>query len=135
MNYWLLKTEPGDYSYVDLEEDQRAVWEGVRNNQALVFLRKIKKGDQAFVYHTGKEKAVVGVADVVREAYPDPDEEDPRFVVVDVSAKKKLKKAVSLAAIKSDPDFADFHLVRISRLSVMPVTSKMWKKILAMSSQ
>ncbi len=135
MNYWLLKTEPGDYSYFDLEEDQRAVWEGVRNNQALIFLRKIKKGDQAFVYHTGKEKAVVGVADVVREAYPDPDEEDPRFVVVDISAKKKLKSAVSLAAIKSDPDFADFHLVRISRLSVMPVTDKMWKKILAMSSQ
>ena len=135
MNYWLLKTEPGDYSYFDLEEDQRAVWEGVRNNQALVFLRKIKKGDQAFVYHTGKEKAVVGVADVVREAYPDPDEENPRFVVVDIIAKMKLKKAVSLAAIKSDPDFADFHLVRISRLSVMPVTSKMWKKILAMSSQ
>lgn len=135
MNYWLLKTEPGDYSYSDLVNEKKAVWDGVRNNQALVFLRNIKKGDQAFIYHTGKEKAIVGVADVVRAAYPDPDQDDPRFVVVDIKAKKQLENAVTLAAIKADPDFVDFHLVRISRLSVMPVTNIMWKKILAMGGK
>lgn len=135
MNYWLLKTEPGDYSYFDLEKDVKAVWDGVGNNQALIFLRSMKKGDQTFVYHTGKEKAIVGVAEVVRGAYPDPGQDDPKLVVVDIKSKAQLKNAVSLAIIKADPDFADFHLVRNSRLSVMPVTNKMWKKILAMGGK
>jgi len=135
MNYWLLKTEPGDYSYTDLEKDKRTVWDGVGNNQALLFMRSMKKGDQAFVYHTGKEKAIVGIAEVVRGAYPDPNEDDPKLVVVDIKAKNRLQSNVSLASIKADPDFVDFHLVRISRLSAMPVTSKLWKKILAMGGK
>ncbi len=133
MNYWLLKTEPTDYSYDDLVREKRAAWDGVRNNQALIYLREMKKGDRAFVYHTGKEKQVVGICDVVRGSYPDPEAENERFVLVDVRAASRLAKAVTLSDIKADKRFADFKLVRNSRLSVMPVSLEQWTLILAMA--
>lgn len=134
MAYWLFKEEPTHYSYDDLVRDKKTVWDGVRNNLALKHLREVKKGDLAFYYHTGNEKEVVGVAEVVRGAYPDPEQEDERFVVIDVKPKSRLPKPVPLTAIKADKRFADFPLVRISRLSVMPVTPEQWKWIEAMAS-
>ena len=130
MNYWLLKTEPGDYSYADLERDKEAMWEGVRNNQALVYLRQIQKGDEAFIYHTGKEKHIAGVARVVKGPYPDPDENDAKRVVVDIRPTKPLVVPVTLAKVKADPSMARFELVRLPRLSVMPVPVAVWKKLL-----
>lgn len=132
MNYWLFKSEPSDYSYDDLVRDKRTVWDGVSNNQALMFLRAVKRGDRVFIYHTGGEKAIVGIAKVVRGAYPDPQAGDERLVVVDIAPHERLSNPVTLAAIKSDPSFADFHLVRQPRLSVMPVPPALWKKLYAL---
>lgn len=133
MNYWLLKTEPSEYSYDDLVHDKRTLWDGVTNNQALQFMREIKKGDRAFVYHTGSEKAIVGVASVTRGAYPDPEKGDEKIVVIDVAPKGKAPQPVTLAQIKKDGSFADFHLVRNSRLSVMPVPLALWKKLCSLA--
>jgi len=132
VNHWLLKTEPGDYSYGDLVRDKRTVWDGVRNNQALQYLRQIKRGDVAFIYHTGKDKHIAGVAEVVRGTYVDPEQDDEKIVVVDVKAVRAAKTPVTLASVKADADFADFHLVRVSRLSVMPVPALLWKKLCKM---
>ena len=119
---WLLKTEPGTYSYEDLEREGRAVWDGVTNPVALRNLRAMKAGDRAFVYHTGDERAVVGRAEVVKEAYPDPRESSERLVVVDLKPKGRLARPVTLAAIKKLSVFADSPLVRQGRLSVVPLT-------------
>jgi predicted RNA-binding protein with PUA-like domain len=135
MAYWLFKEEPDHYSLEDLFRDKRAVWAGVENNLALKHLRSVKKGDRVFYYHTGKEKAVVGVMEVVKGPYSDPERDDARFVVVDVKPFSRLARPVSLAEIKANPKFADFALVRISRLSVMPVTDKQWTEIERMSKQ
>ena len=135
MAYWLFKEEPDHYSFDDLLHDKRTVWQGVENNLALKHLRSVQKGDRVLYYHTGKEKAVVGVMEVVKGAYPDPKRDDPRFVVVDVKPVRRLDRSVSLAEIKSNPKFADFALVRISRLSVMPVTDKQWAEIERLSKQ
>lgn len=132
MNYWLLKSEPSDYSFADLLRDKRTVWDGVRNNQALMFLRTIRKGDRAFLYHSGKDKHIAGIADVVRGAYPDPKQDDEKLVVIDVKVREALPEPVTLAAIKADKAFADLHLVRISRLSVMPVSAEHWTKLCGM---
>ena len=132
MNYWLFKTEPTDYSYGDLVRDRRTVWDGVRNNQALQFLRQIRRGDCAFIYHTGKDKHIAGVAEVVRGTYADPEFDDDKIVVVDVKASRAAATPVTLASVKSDAAFADFHLVRVARLSVMPVPSPLWKKLCKM---
>lgn len=129
--YWLLKTEPGTFGWADLVRDGRATWDGVRNPAALGHLRAMQSGDQAFVYHTGGEKAVVGICRVTSQPYPDPKASDPKLVVVDVEPVRPLPRPVSLATIKADPRFAGFALVRISRLSVMPVTPDQWKAILA----
>jgi len=131
--YWLLKTEPTVYSYDDLVKEKKTVWSGVSNNAALKHLRSMKKGDLAFIYHTGDEKAVVGIAEVVSGPYADPGAGDPKLVVVDLKPKGLLKNPVSLAAIKADPRFAGFALVRIARLSVMPVDKPVWDAILTMS--
>lgn len=133
MNYWLLKTEPGEYSYDDLVKLGRDRWNGVRNFRALANLRKMAVGDQAFIYHTGKEKAVVGTAEIVAPAYPDPAAGDKRFVVVDVAPRGRLPQPVTLAAVKADPAFAAWELVRLPRLSVMPVPPAHWQRILAMA--
>jgi predicted RNA-binding protein with PUA-like domain len=129
MAFWLLKTEPDDYSYDDLARDQRCAWDGVGNALALKHIREMKKGDQALLYHTGKEKAVVGIASVVTDAYPDPAGDDERMVVIDLKPAKRLKHPVTLHRIKADPAFAEWELVRISRLSVMPVPAQLWKRL------
>jgi predicted RNA-binding protein with PUA-like domain len=129
----LLKTEPSDYSYADLNRDGKTVWDGVSNNFALKHLRNMKRGDLAFIYHTGKERALVGIAEVVSDPYPDPTKSDPKLAVVDVKAREELPHSVSLAAVKADSEFSDFLLVRLSRLSVMPVTPPQWNRLLAMA--
>ena len=131
MARWLVKTEPGEYSYADLEAQGRGVWDGVRNNTALIHLRRFAPGDEVLVYHTGKERQVVGLARVVRGPYPDPALDDERWVVVDLEPVRSLARPVALAEIKADPACADFDLVRISRLSVMPVPAPVWRKLLA----
>ena len=132
-NYWLLKTEPSVYSYADLERDKRTVWDGVANPLALKHLRAMKKGDLAFVYHTGDEKQIVGIAEVVSDAYPDPKQNDARLVVVGLKPHKRLFKPVTLAEVKARKEFADFELVRMGRLSVMPVSMARWQRICALA--
>ncbi|MDE2756518.1 MAG: EVE domain-containing protein [Acidobacteriota bacterium] len=131
MAYWLLKTEPSDYAYADLEADRQALWDGVGNNLALKHLRQIRRGDQALIYHTGRERMVVGIAEVTSDPFPDPERDDPRLVVVEVKPKRKLAEPIPLAEIKSDPQLKDFDLVRLPRLSVMPVTDTVWKRLLS----
>jgi predicted RNA-binding protein with PUA-like domain len=133
--HWLLKEEPEHYSYADLERDGRTVWDGVTNNLALKNLRSMRPGDTAFFYHTGAEKAVVGVVEVVSAPYADPAETDPRLVVVDVRPLRRLKRPVTLAEIKEDPALADWDLVRNSRLSVVPVSQDQWRRVEAKSRQ
>jgi len=131
--YWLLKTEPSDYSYADLNRDGKTVWDGVSNNLALQHLRNMKAGDLAFLYHTGKERALVGIAEVISDPYPDPTMSDSKLAVVDVKAREELPQSVSLAEVKADSEFSDFLLVRLPRLSVMPVTPPQWNRLLAMA--
>ena len=131
MTTFLLKTEPGDYAWDDLVRDKKTVWDGVANNAALLHMRGAKKGDEAFVYHTGNERAIVGLASIVSAPRTDPD--DVRLVVFDVKPLRKAKTPVTLAAIKADPRFADFALVRQSRLSAMPVPAALDKALRAMA--
>jgi len=133
MNYWLLKSEPEVYSYADLERDGQTVWDGVNNNLALKHIRTMQVGDLALIYHTGEERRAVGIAQVVSQPYPDPKLHDPKRVVVDVKAVMPLVVPVSLAQIKADGSFADFDLLRISRLSVVPVPPAYWQRILEMA--
>ncbi|WP_428937319.1 EVE domain-containing protein [Fontivita pretiosa] len=129
MAYWLVKTEPDSYSFDDLIRQKRTVWDGVTNALALKHIRNMKKGDLALVYHTGEQRAVVGVARIVSDPYPDPAAHDSRIVVVDLEPMRRLPRPVTLDQIKADPTFAGWELLRISRLSVMPVPAKMWKRI------
>lgn len=133
MGRWLVKTEPDDYSFQDLQKAGRDVWDGVRNHAALKHMRAMKVGDEVFVYHTGNVRSIVGLARVVAEAYPDPQADDEKWVVVDLEAVTPLPRPVSLAEIKADPAFSDWELVRISRLSVMPVPDPLWERILTMA--
>jgi predicted RNA-binding protein with PUA-like domain len=133
MSDWLFKEEPGCYSFSDLERDGGTTWSGVTNALAQKHLREIKNGDRILFYHTGDEKAVVGVMEAAADAAPDPDDEMGKRVVVKVKPVRRLKKPVPLAAIKADKSFAKWELVRISRLSVMPVPAAIWKKIEKMS--
>jgi predicted RNA-binding protein with PUA-like domain len=129
MAQWLVKEEPDHYGYDQLERDRKTVWAGVKNPLAQKHLRAIRKGDRIFYYHTGKEKAVVAVARAVSDAYPDPTDRAGKRYVFELAPDKKLPKPVTLAAIKADRGFASFPLVRMSRLSVMPVTDAEWKRI------
>jgi predicted RNA-binding protein with PUA-like domain len=133
MAQWLVKEEPDHYGYDQLERDRKTVWAGVRNPLAQKHLRAIRKGDRIFYYHTGKEKAVVAVARAVSDAYPDPTDRAGKLYVFELAPDKRLPRAVALAAIKADRAFASFPLVRMSRLSVMPVTDAEWKRISDMS--
>jgi predicted RNA-binding protein with PUA-like domain len=134
MAHWILKTEPSTYSFTDLRKAGRAVWDGVANPVALKHLREMAVGDDVLIYHTGDEKAVVGHARVVKAAYPDPKQDDPKLVVVDLEAGKSLASPVTLAAIKADPAFADLALVRQGRLSVVPVPAPLWSRLLKMGT-
>src|SRR4051812_19462236 len=135
MAYWLLKTEPGTYSWDDLARDKSAVWDGISNATALKHIRSMKKGDLALVYHTGGERAAVGIAEVKSAPYADPKEDDERLAVVELKPKKKLANAVGLDAIKADKAFAGWDFLRIGRLSVVPVPEKMWQRILKLSEE
>jgi predicted RNA-binding protein with PUA-like domain len=126
---WLFKEEPTHYSYDDLVKDKKTMWSGVKNPLAQKHLRSVKKGDRIFYYHTGDEKSVVGVCKALGDAYADPGDKTGKAAVVDVAPVKKLGRPVTLAEIKADRSFADFPLVRISRLSVMPVTDAEWTRI------
>jgi predicted RNA-binding protein with PUA-like domain len=133
MARWLVKEEPEHYGYAELVRDRGTVWAGVRNPLAQKHLRGIRKGDRLFYYHTGKEKAVVGIAKATSDAYPDPNDTEGKLHVVDIAPGGALAHPVTLAAIKADKAFASFPLVRMSRLSVMPVTDQEWARIERMS--
>jgi len=131
---FLFKAEPDHYGYDQLVKDGRTSWSGVRNPVAQRHLRSVKKGDRVFYYHTGKQKAVVAIAKAAGAAYPDPADKTGKLYAVDIVPVKKLKRPVTLAEIKADSAFAGFELVRIPRLSVMPVPEKLWERIEKMAS-
>jgi predicted RNA-binding protein with PUA-like domain len=133
MNYWLVKQEPTRYSYDLLEKERKTVWDGVHNNLALKHISSMKKGDRAFFYHTGDEKQVIGIIEIVSSPYPNPKEDERRFVVVNVRPVSRLKRPVTLDEIKKDSKFKDWELLRISRLSVMPVPKNLWHVIIRKS--
>jgi predicted RNA-binding protein with PUA-like domain len=126
---WLFKSDPEHYSFADLQRDGRTVWDGVSNNLALKHLRSARGGDLVLIYHTGSEKALVGIAEVTGDPYPDPKQSDARLVVVDIKFLQALPQTVSLAEIKQDASLRDFDLVRLPRLSVMPVSDVQWKAL------
>ena len=131
---WLFKEEPTHYSFDDLVKDGKTSWTGVKNPLAQKHLRSVKKGDRVFYYHTGDEKAVVAVAKALTDSYPDPKDASGKLAAVDVGPVKKLPRPVTLAEIKAKAFFKDFPLVRISRLSVMPVSDKEWAEIEKMAA-
>ena len=133
MAFWLLKTEPDSYSWDDLARDKKTSWDGVTNALALKHIRSMNKGDLALIYHTGDERASVGIAEVAAGPHPDPKEDDEKRVVVDLKPKKKLKRPVTLDEFKADKAFAGWDLLRIGRLSVVPVPPKMWERVLELA--
>ena len=132
-NRWLFKTEPGTYSYDRLERERRTVWDGVKNALALKHLSGVAEGDEVLFYHTGGEKAVVGVARVVRGAYPDPKQKDRRLLVVEIEPEGRLSRPVTLAAMRANRKLAGCDLLRLPRLSVMSVTASQWAEIVRMA--
>lgn len=131
MNYWLMKTEPGTYSWDDLTKDKKTTWDGVRNFQARNNLNAMKNGDRAFIYHSMSDKSIIGIAKIVKAGYPDPKDKD--WVVVDIAPEKKLKKPISLADVKANKKLQNMVLVKNSRLSVQPVREEEFDIILMMS--
>jgi predicted RNA-binding protein with PUA-like domain len=129
MNYWLMKSEPSAYSWQQMVKDKITSWSGVRNHQAANNLKAIKKGDRAFFYHSNEGKEIVGIVEVVKEAYPDPSDKTGKFVMVDVKPVEPLKKPVTLADIKAHPVLKSMALAKQSRLSVSPVTAEEWKLV------
>lgn len=132
---WLFKEEPSTYSFDELAKDKKTMWSGVKNPLAQKHLHAVKRGDRIFYYHTGDERAVVGIAKALGDAYADPNDKTGRHAVVDVAPVKKLPRPVTLTEIKADPAFKDFALVRISRLSVMPVSDAEWTRIEALGQK
>lgn len=128
-NRWLFKTEPSSYSFQRLQQDEKTVWDGVKNNLALKHLSGIKTGDWILIYHTGDEKAAVGIARALSGAYPDPQKKEPKLLVVEIGPVKALSRPVTLAEMRANPRLAKFDLLRLPRLSVMPVTEEQWKII------
>ena len=131
--HWILKTEPSEYGFSDLVRERRTRWSGVSNPVALKHLRSMQEGDDAFIYHTGNEKSLIGLARIAGAPYADPGKDDPKLVVVDVEAVKPLPRQVTLAEVKADPFFKDLGLVRLSRLSVVPVEPAQWSRLLKMA--
>ena len=138
INYWLAKQEPSGprgYNIIQLKEDKKTIWDGVHNNLALKHIRNMRKGDLVFFYHTGDERQVVGIMSVTSNPYPNPEEDNERFVVVDVKFKSLLAKSVGLDEIKKQKGLENWELLRISRLSVMPVPKSIWDLIIKMSKK
>jgi predicted RNA-binding protein with PUA-like domain len=135
MAIWLLKTEPSVYSYDDLERDGETMWDGVTNAQALQNIRKMETGDLAIIYHTGDERQAVGLADVTRGCYVNPEEDNPKLAVCDVRAKQRLNNPVTLAQVKAHPQLQDWDLVRLARLSVVPVNDEQWENLRQMAQE
>ena len=133
MTYWLVKSDPDTYGLDDLQRDRKTLWDGVANPVAVKHIRAIAAGDSLFVYHTGAEKSVVGIARAASAGRPDP--KDAKLAVFDLEFVRRVAKPVTLAALKADPAFAAFDLVRLPRLSVMPVPAPLWKKILARAGE
>ena len=129
MAYWLLKTEPSAYSFDDLERENKTRWDGVRNPTALQHIRAMQPGDDAVIYHSGDERQAVGLARVVTAAYPDPAQNDPKLAVADIQLAKRFERPVPLAELKNSPLFAESPLVRISRLSVVPLNEAQFQAI------
>jgi predicted RNA-binding protein with PUA-like domain len=123
---WLFKTEPSEFSYDDLERVKTAVWDGVSNNQALKNLRDVRLGDHILIYHTGNDKAIIGLAEAVSDPYPDPKEKDEKLVVIKIKPKRRFPHPVTLAEVKNREELREFDLVRLPRLSVMPVSNAYW---------
>ena len=135
-NYWLVKQEPSGprgYNFSTLQKEKTTVWDGVHNNLALKHMRNMKKGDIVLYYHTGDERQAVGTMTVISKPYPNPEEDNERFVVVYVKYKRRLDKPVSLEQMKNEKSFKNWELLRISRLSVMPVPKIIWNKIISLS--
>lgn len=135
MQYWLVKSEPDDYSWDDLVQEAVGVWDGVRNYQARNNLNQMRKGDQVLFYHSGKSKTIVGIAAVVRTAYQDPTTTDSRWISVDLMPVQPLQNPVSLEAVKSDPELFESTLVKQSRLSVMPIEASAFARIISKSEE
>jgi predicted RNA-binding protein with PUA-like domain len=133
MAHWLVKSEPGTYSFADLQRDGKTVWDGVRNNAAALHLKAMKAGEEVLVYHSGEDKAAVGVAKVAREAFPDASDPAGRFVAVELAAVRPLARPVTLAEMKANPALARLEMIRQSRLSVSPVSDAEWAAIEAMA--
>lgn len=133
MNYWLVKSDPDTYAWSDLLKDGKTSWDGVRNYAARIHLRAMKKGDKVLVYHSGGESMVLGIASVTKEFYQDPTTKDEAWISVELKAEKSLKQPVTLQQIKSEKKLANIALIKISRLSVMPVTPDEYQKILEMA--
>ncbi len=132
---WIVKTEPSSYSWATLEREGRTAWDGVRNAQALIHLRAMRTGDPVLVYHSGADKALVGLARVARGPYPDPAAGDPKLVAVDLAAERPLGRPVTLAAIKASGKFPGLALVRQGRLSVLPVSAVEWKGLMKLAGE
>lgn len=135
MAYWLVKSEPGTYSWDDLVKEGQTCWSGVRNYAARLHLRNMKKGDEVFFYHSNEGTDIVGIAKVIKEAYQDPSTDDDRWSAVDLKPVRKLKKPVALEIIKKDKRLANMALVRIGRLSVQPVTDAEYKLIMGLAGE
>src|SRR5262249_36261062 len=133
MSYWLFKEEPEHYNYADLERDGETLWSGVRNPLARQNLSQVKRGERIFYYHTGKKKAGAGGVEAVDNPMPDPNDSDPKAVVVKVKPVRRLPHPVTLKQIKEDPKLAQWDLVRLSRLSIVPVSDAQWRRVLEMS--
>ncbi|HXW03148.1 MAG TPA: EVE domain-containing protein [Nitrosarchaeum sp.] len=136
VNYWLAKQEPSGprgYNFETLKKDKKTIWDGVHNNLALKHMREIKKGDLVLFYHTGDERQIVGIMEVISDPYPNPKEDNKRFIVFDVKYKKSLKRPITLDEMKKQKKFQNWELIRISRLSVMPVPQQIWDTIIDIS--
>lgn len=130
---WLLKSDPECYSFGDLRRDKKTVWDGISNNLALKYLRTARAGDLALIYHSGSEKCLAGLAEIVSDPYIDPKQDDPRLMVVDIEARGELPRRVSLAEVKERAAFQNFALVRLPRLSFMPVSDAQWKALMKLA--
>ncbi|MGH9396330.1 MAG: EVE domain-containing protein [Terriglobia bacterium] len=130
---WLLKSDPDCYSFADLSRDKQTVWDGVSNNLALKNLRAARRGDLALIYHTGDEKCLVGLAEIMSEPYPDPKQKDPKLAVVDLEAREALPRRITLDEVKKQSALGGFALVRLPRLSIMPVTEEQWKILMKLA--